>query len=103
MKRTPLRKQSQKQKAREAQRKQVIEELFSEGINYCEVCKGHDPGWIPLAGHEIIFRSKGVKSCKMTRDNIIILDGRHHAEAQLHKISVEVLQEIVRKRNAKNN
>lgn len=99
MKKTAIsRKPSPKQAEREAQRKQVVAELKAELGDKCEVC-----GWIslvfPIMGHEIVFRSKGVKSCKMDRNNIILLCNACHIDAHSGKLSKERLQYLVDKRN----
>ena len=105
MKKTRINPISKKQAEREAQRKQVVEELKRELGDKCEVCEDNGfvtcEGWLPKVGHEIVFRSKGRKSCKMDRTNIIVLGNRHHNLAQARKLSPEYLQEIVNKRNSK--
>lgn len=105
MKKTKIHKVSLKQAEREAQRREVVAELKAELGDVCEVCeyvgmeKNYEPYWIPIVGHEIIPRSKGIKSCKMDRTNIILLGGVHHDLAQARKLPPEYLQEIVDKRN----
>ena len=101
MKKTAIsRKPSPKQAEREAQRKQVVEELKRELGDKCEVCEG-EATYIPIVGHEIVFRSKGAKSCKMDRTNIVLLCSKCHADAHNTDLSPEYLQKIVNKRNGK--
>jgi hypothetical protein len=104
MKRTAIRKVSAKQRTRETERKKVVQELIEEVGYVCEVCvdkglEGYEPYFIPIVGHEIVFRSEGIKSCKMDRTNIILLGYTHHEQAQNRQLSAGYLQNIVDKRN----
>lgn len=85
---TPIKKVSKKQSARQYQLKKTKVFLLERAKNHCEFCGKES--WLEV--HHIIFRSR-LGSDKP--ENLIMLCQECHRKAQSHKISKEELYEKI--------
>jgi hypothetical protein len=76
MKRSPIRRISNKKMHQNKEERILIEKLMERCHGKCESC-GHIPDWRGLSKHEIIFRSHG--GDPTDPDNCLMLCGKCHA------------------------